>query len=289
MTTLPIGLQLFSVRKTMEKDYMGTLQKVSDIGYKNIEFAIFPYNNGEFEPEMSGRELKARLADMGLSVVNTMVAFHEKLDWDKVIEYCNELGSLGFCSPIFFYKNKDAVFERAEWLNKMGEKSAKADMEFYFHNHFMEFQKFDGKTVYEYLLENTDPRYVLFELDTFWAQRGGVDPIDIMDQAGQRLRLIHQKDISKDTRPVNLLEVIPEGTSITYDVFYPLGSSNLDFVEVGTGIMDIRGILKKAKELGSVKYIIVEQDQTILTELESIQVSYDCMSRILKELESEQA
>ncbi len=106
-----------------------------------------------------------------------------------------------------------------------GRKERQADMEFYFSQSFHGVPKIDGKTVYEYLLENTDPRYVLFELDTFWAQRGGVDPIDIMDQAGQRLRLIHQKDISKDTRPVNLLEVIPEGTSITYDVFYPLGSS----------------------------------------------------------------
>jgi len=286
MTTMPIGLQLFSVRKTMEKDYMGTLQKVSDIGYKNIEFAIFPYNNGEFEPEMSGRELKERLADMGLSVVNTMVAFHEKLDWDKIIDYCNELGSLGFCSPIFFYKNKDAVFERAEWLNMMGEKSVKAGLEFYFHNHFMEFQKFDGKYAYDYILENTDPRYVLFELDTFWAQRGGMNPVEVMDKVGQRLRLVHQKDISKGTHPVNLFEVIPEGTSVTYDVFYPLGSSNLDFAEVGTGIMDIHSILKKAKDLGSVKNIIVEQDQTVLTELESIKISYDCMSKILKELES---
>ncbi len=285
MTTMPIGLQLFSVRKTMEKDYMGTLQKVSDIGYKNIEFAIFPYNNGEFEPEMSGRELKKRLADMGMSVVNTMVAFHEKLDWDKIIDYCNELGSLGFCSPIFFYKNKNAVLERAEWLNKMGEKSFNAGLEFYFHNHFMEFQKFGGKYAFDYIMENTDPKHVYFELDTFWAQRGGMNPIEVMDKLGSRLRLLHQKDISKDTHPVNLLEVIPEGTSITYDVFYPLGSSNLDFVEVGTGIMDIRGILQKAKDLGSVKNIIIEQDQTVLTEMESIKISYDCITDILSEID----
>lgn len=285
MRSIPVGLQLFSVRKTMEKDYMGTLEKVAKIGYKEIEFAIFPYNNGEFEPEMPARELKKKLADIGLNVVNTMVAFHEKLDWDRIIEYCSELGSLGFCSPIFFFKNQDAVYERSEWYNKMGAKSLQSGLEFYVHNHFMEFQKFDGKYAFDIILENTDPTSVFFELDTFWAQRGGMEPIALMDHIGDRLRLLHQKDISRLARPVNLFEVIPEGTSITYDVFYPLGSSVLDFAEVGTGIMDVKGIVKKAMEMDSIKRIIVEQDQTTLAELDSVKIGYDCITKIMKELE----
>jgi sugar phosphate isomerase/epimerase len=276
MRNLPVGLQLFSVRKTMEKD--------ARIGYKEIEFAIFPYNNGEFEPGMPARELKAKLADIGLHVVNTMVAFHDKLNWNKIIEYCAELGSLGFCSPIFFYKNKDAIFERADWLNKMGEKSLKSGLEFYFHNHFMEFQKFDGQYAFDLILQHTDPASVYIELDTFWAQRGGMEPVALMDHIGDRLRLLHQKDISRLARPVNLYEVIPEGTSITYDVFYPLGSSVLDFTEVGTGIMDIRGIVKKALAMNSIKRLIIEQDQTTLAELDSVKIGFDCLTRIIKEL-----
>lgn len=284
MATIPIGLQLFSVRKTMDKDFLGTLKKVAETGYKQVEFAIFPYNNGEFEPEYGGAELKRLLADMGLSVVNTMVAFHEKLDWDRIVSYCAELGSVGFCSPIFFYGSRDDVMRRADWLNAMGRKSRAAGLEFYFHNHFMEFQKFGGEYAYDLLLKNTDPDCVWFELDTFWAQRGGMEPIALMDHVGPRLRLLHQKDIAKTARPVNLYEVIPEGTNITYDVFYPLASSQLDFAEVGTGIMDVEGILKKADELKSVQCIVIEQDQTILTEMESIKISYDTVTAMQKKL-----
>lgn len=282
MRNIPIGLQLFSVRKTMEKDFLGTLKKVAEIGYKHIEFAIFPYNDGTFEPELPAKELKAQLEDIGLYVVNTMVAFHENLDWDRVIDYCSELGSMGFCSPIFFYKNKDDVLYRADWLNKMGEKSKRNGLEFYFHNHFMEFQKFDGQYVYDLLIQNTEPENVFFELDTFWSQRGGMDPVELMDKLGDRLRLIHQKDIGKKANPVNLFEVIPEGTNITYDVFYPIGSVVVDFVEVGTGIMDIKSIVRKAQSMDSVKYMIIEQDQTVLKELESVKIGFDELSKLMK-------
>lgn len=286
MSEMPVGLQLFSVRKTMDKDFLGTLRKVAEIGYRHVEFAIFPYNNGEFEPELKGAELRRRLEDIGLNVVNTMVAWHEKLDWERVVEYCSELGSVGFCSPIFFYRNRDAVLQRAEWLNRMGALSRRHGLEFYFHNHFMEFQQFDGRHGFDLLLENTDPDTVLFELDTFWAQRGGMNPVDLMDRIGRRLRLIHQKDISRTARPVNLFEVIPDGTNITYDVFYPLGSSVSDFTEVGTGIMDIEGIVRKAASLGSVRHIVIEQDQTALTELESIRISHDCVTDIIRKVGS---
>ncbi len=287
MKNIPIGLQLFSVRKAMEKDYWGTLEKVAKIGYKYAEFAIFPYNDGTFNPEMSAKELRKRLNDIGLDVINTMVAHHEKLDWDRVTDYCKELGNIGFSSPIFFYPNKDALFKNAEFINNLAEMSNQKGLEYYFHNHFMEFQKFDGKYAFDIILENTDPSNVLIELDTFWAQRGGMDPIEIMDRVSKsnRLRLIHQKDISHKAKPVNLLEVVPDGTSITYDVFWPLGSSVLDFAEVGTGIMDVKGIVKKAQEIDSIKYIIVEQDQTTLKELDSVKIGFDCLTKITQELQ----
>jgi sugar phosphate isomerase/epimerase len=281
MKNIPIGLQLFSVRKTMEKDFIATLEKVAQIGYRNIEFAFFPYNDGAFEPQYEAKDLKNRLRGIGLNVVNTMVAFHEQLDWEKVMDYCSDLGSMGFCSPIFFYKSKDDVLYRSEWLNKMGEKSAEKGLEFYFHNHFMEFQKFDGKYVYDLIIQNTNPENVFFELDTYWSQRGGMNPVEVMDKLGGRLRLVHQKDIGKTANPVNLFEVIPEGTNITYDVFCPIGSVTTDFVEVGTGIMDIPAIVKKAYELDSVKYIIIEQDQTTLKELESVKIGFDALSKIM--------
>jgi len=270
------------VRKTMEKDFIATLEKVAQIGYRNIEFAFFPYNDGVFDPDYRAQDLRKILRDIGLNVVNTMVAFHEKLNWEKVMDYCANLGSMGFCSPIFFYRSKDDVLYRSEWLNEMGDKSNARGLEFYFHNHFMEFQRFEGQYAYDLIIQNTNPDSVFFELDTYWSQRGGMNPVEVMDRLGSRLRLLHQKDIGNTANPVNLFEVIPEGTNITYDVFYPLGSITTDFVEVGTGIMDIPAIVKKAQELDAVKYLIIEQDQTTLKELKSVEIGFDTLSRMME-------
>ena len=127
-------------------------------------------------------------------------------------------------------------------------------------------------------MDNTDPRYVSFELDTFWAMRGGADPVEVMKRLGARLKLVHQKDFSKtSTSPVNLWTVKDPETLITRETFGE-GMDPKDFCEIGTGIMDIQTIIDTANALGA-EYIVLEQDHTQLTQMESVRISMDSFKK----------
>jgi sugar phosphate isomerase/epimerase len=95
-----------------------------------------------------------------------------------------------------------------------------------------------------------------------------------MDRLGDRLKLIHQKDFSKTSdSPINLWTVNDPNVLVTWDSFGK-GSDHKDFCEIGTGIMDIQSIINKGNELGA-EYIVLEQDHTQLTQMESVRISMD--------------
>jgi len=283
MIQIPVGLQLFSVREALAQDFKGTLERIAEMGYKNIEFAFHTINeDGKIEVEYSAEELKAIMEKLGLQVVTSHVSLHPKLDWDEVIRYNAVLGSKGIVMPAAFFENKQDVLDLAKWLNESGRKCKEAGIQFYYHNHFHEFQEFDGQSILEMLLENTDPELVQLEFDTFWALRGGVDPIAFMDKYKSRIGLLHQKDLSPSANPVNLLEKV--SGHLTPEVVFTAANAE-DFTEIGAGVMDIPSILNKAAELGTVNYIIVEQDQSTKGELESVKESLRNINRLLADNE----
>ncbi|PQP89895.1 sugar phosphate isomerase/epimerase [Paenibacillus sp. AR247] len=158
MIQIPVGLQLFSVREALAKDFAGTLQSIADIGYTNIEFAFHNIReDGTFEVDYTAAELKAMMDKLGLQVVTSHVAYHPNLDLDAVIRYNAEIGSKGIVMPCAFFRDREDAVELAKWLNASGRKSKEAGIQFYFHNHFHEFQEFDGQTIMDILLEHTDP------------------------------------------------------------------------------------------------------------------------------------
>ena len=163
---------------------------------------------------------------------------------------------------------------RCEYYNWAGKKLSEHGIKFLIHNHYHEFQKLNGKEILFHIMDNTDPNYVSFELDTFWAMRGGMDPLAVMNRLGNRLKLIHQKDFSKTSdSPINLWTVNEPNVLVTWDSFGK-GSDHKDFCEIGTGIMDIQSIINKGNELGA-EYIVLEQDHTQLTQMESVRISMD--------------
>jgi sugar phosphate isomerase/epimerase len=134
--------------------------------------------------------------------------------------------------------------------------------------------------VIDLLLENTDPSLVKFEFDTYWAARGGADPVAWMRKLGSRCDLIHQKDRPATARPVNWFDAFGAGSTITLDNLIKTQGTD-QFTEVGEGEMDIAAIVRVARELGFARYIFVEQDVSGRGELESIGISYNALSRIL--------
>ena len=118
------------------------------------------------------------MEELGLEAVTNTVNPYTDENIDKLIEYHVEIGAKGLVLPVVWYETKDDVLRCCENINRWGKKCHEAGLYYLFHNHFHEFQKFDGKTVVDMVLENTDPDYVGFELDTYWAMRAGVDPCE---------------------------------------------------------------------------------------------------------------
>lgn len=278
--SIQIGLQLYSVRDELAKNMSGTLERVAEIGYTHVEIAARSAEEGITAAGVGGRELSRGLERCGLKAVSVHVEPLEKAEAEAVAEFCRETGAGAVVCPIHSFRNKSSAVEFADSLNRYGEKLKKHDLQLYFHNHFNEFQTFEGESVMELLLANTEEELVKFELDTYWALRGGVDPIEFLSKLGDRCDMIHQKDLPASVQTVNLFDVYGSDAELTIErMFSKVGAG--DFAEIGRGVMDIGAIIAAANEAGHVKYMFVEQDATLGNQLDSVAISYANVTKLL--------
>lgn len=277
--SLAFGLQLYSVRDELAKDYAGTLEKVAEIGYRYVELAFHQADQTLNIGGMTPSQLKDTLDRLGLKVVSAHMDPMEKFDWDRVIAFNQELGNTAIGKGIAFFRNMQDVLDTSSTLNKYGEICKKNGMQLYYHNHFQEFQKFDGKYVLDLLLEKTEEDLVKIELDTYWTLRGGVDPVEYLKHLGGRCDLVHQKDFPRGIGPLNAFELVGADEDITYERFLDFCKPEY-FAEIGEGVIDIPRIVEEVRRLGFAKYIFVEQDLTLKNQLESVAISYRHMSKL---------
>ncbi len=281
--SLKLGLQLFTVRNYLRDDLEAGLARFRDIGFKNVEFPSFDPEalSGEKPPirNVTSDEMNDMMDRLGMHMISFSVqlpldvqeVLKTDFNWDAAAKYANEIHCAGPSVSMMFFRNKEEVLQFADYCNKAAAVCKKYGVKFIYHNHFQEFQKFDGEYVLDLFLANTDPEWVKIELDTFWVKRGGVDPVAYLDKIGDRCILIHQKDLSKSCTNVDLLA--------GFDGFVGQEKFNEaqhdEFIEVGQGVLDIPGIIAKAREIGSVEYLIIEQDYSKLDPVSSAQASYN--------------
>jgi sugar phosphate isomerase/epimerase len=235
----PVGVQLYTLRNDMGKDPRGTLEKVAQLGYKQVE--PFGYGNRKwfgFTPA----EFATVLKNDGLTAPSGHV-FSGSLflkegwedNWKAAVEDAKTIGQEYIVIPWLEEQNrKPENFKRiAEGLNKAGEISKKSSLTTAYHNHDFEFVEVDGQTGFDTLVKGTDPKLVCFELDIYWAVRANRDPQSLFQQHPKRFPLWHVKDMDKTEKKF--------------------------FTEVGNGVIDFPAIFKKANQSG-MKYFFVEQD-----------------------------
>ncbi|KOR82459.1 sugar phosphate isomerase/epimerase family protein [Paenibacillus solani] len=282
--SLEFGLQLYSVRDELIKDFKGTLEKVAAIGYRNVELFFHDANNiGGTVGGLNPAQLRTELDRVGLKAVSAHIdlGFLTEENTEKIIAYAQEAGFTSVAIAIAFFSDKQAVLDMCSDLNKYGERFKKHGIQLYYHNHFEEFQKFDGQYVMDIILENTDTQLVKVEFDTYWAMRGGVDPIEYLQKLGDRCDLIHQKDLPAGVSPVNLFEVIGEDAHIDMEMMVKLHKIEY-FTEAGQGIMDIPAIVEAFRSKPEARYLFVEQDWTTRNQLESVEISYTYISELFQ-------
>lgn len=275
--SVPVGLQLYSVRDALSRDPWGTLERLAEVGFTHLEAAN---HNARNDPGVGfgveAAELRARLADLGLAIVGCHI---NPLDVDilpRALDYQAELGNTQFGCDIEFYPygDRDYVLRRAEVFNRVGELARERGMRFYYHNHFQEFQRIGDEYVYDLILDNTDSDLVKLEVDTYWMYRGGQDPIAWMEKCADRVVLLHQKDFPADApQPLDMFDgVVSPTENIDMAVFMERKDERC-FTEIGTGVLLIQDIIDAAGKLPHLDYLILEQDHTAMDEIDSVRTS----------------
>jgi len=256
---LPVGLQVYTVRDELAKDPVGTLKKVAAIGYKEVEM-------GEFFGKTPA-DFRALLKEVQLEAPAAHYDFNQLTSgWEKAIEYAHAVGLKYMVISALEdedHKSLDGFKKAAAVFNKAAEQAAKAGIQFCYHNHNFEFTRYGDTLGYDLLLKQTDPKFVLFELDCFWMTHAGHDPVEYFESYPGRFPLLHIKDLKKG---------IPSST--TFDM--PHGNP---FTEVGNGVIDWKRIFVAAKG-GGLKHYFVEQDDCDRPPLESARISCEYLHKL---------
>jgi sugar phosphate isomerase/epimerase len=184
-----IGLQLYSLRNEMAQDFEGTLEKLAELGFKEMQFAGY---HGKSPAEV--RRILDRLGMTSPAAHVGLNLFRE--DVDHQIDIAGEIGQTYMVVPSVPGDERTlSHFERhAEELNEYGQRCRDAGLTVGYHNHSFEFESQGNKIGYDYLLTLTDPELVVFELDLYWAVNAGVDPIEVFNENPGRFHMVHVKD-----------------------------------------------------------------------------------------------
>lgn len=282
---IKVGIQLYSVRNALAVRPYETLDAVAKLGYKYVEAA----NHNAAEDDGVGfgvpaENMKATLDKNGMQIVGCHV---NPLRLDRlpaILEYHQKLGNKRIGCDIEFYPYMDMEYlkRRCEFFNEVGRKCREFGLRYYYHNHYQEFQKFGDQTVYDFIMENTDPNYVFIEMDTYWVTRGGQDPLEYINKYKNRIVLIHQKDFPANApQPIVMYNgTIRPQAEINHEVFSATKFPAC-FTEVGTGVLPIQKIIDALKDAPHLEYMLLEQDFTSHeSELESIKISMDAFKKL---------
>lgn len=248
MRRIPIALQLYSVRKECERDFEGTIKKISEMGYEGVEFAGY-YGK-------SAKELKEILDGHGLKVAGTHIPINTlmKDEFEKTVEFNSILENKYLIIPSLpkeYIEDKKGWLETIEMVNEISEKLKSYQMFLGYHNHSVEFQKINGEIFWDFFFDNVNEN-VIMQLDTGNAMNGGADPIEILIKYSKRAKTIHLKE-------------------------YPLSSR-----AIGEGIINWKEIFNICENTGETEWYIVEYENPNLPSLESVKLCLENLKKMGK-------
>lgn len=265
-----IGIQLYTLAMPLSHDFPGTISELARYGYKNLEFAGPYYFSPQEEIRnnplvsvmgLSGYgyhdhtpgEIRMMLDDLGLVSTSAHISDNSlKHDIHEAIEAANIIGQKYIMSPAFHGQTPDEYKAAAELYNTFGEKCKAGGIQYGYHTHNGEFAVYDGLSLFDILVRETDPDLVCFELDLFWAAVAGVDVVKLVKDNPDRVKLLHIKDIDA---------YLDE----PYTTFDP--ASGMDMLMkmmqkqtiIGEGVIDFKSIISQVDNSG-IEHLIIESD-----------------------------
>jgi sugar phosphate isomerase/epimerase len=252
-----LGVQLYTVRGVLPQKPAETLNAIRAIGFQDAEATYEGLDAMWPAFEASG------LKPLSIHLDSKSVTQGSLDDLSRIFD---QLKRKGFRYAVFPYLPEperggaDVIKALAAKLNRAGEKCRAAGMTLCYHNHAFEFATAGTGTLFDVMLDNTNPELVSFEVDLFWVSVAGLDPAAFLGKLSGRAPLVHLKD-KADGTPVMFKEAVPKTA----------------FKEVGAGVMDWPKILRAAAS-AKVEHYIVEQDQTPGDPLDSLRQSFGYVS-----------
>lgn len=241
--TVPVALQLYTVRDLLNRDFVGVVRRVADIGYAGVETAGFPEG-------VSPGQAAALFAECGLTVTSAHLPLPLGDDRQQVLETAEALGIQRIVSghvPPEEYRDRKRLKRTIDRLNEAHEAAAARGQQFGLHNHWWEFQAVDGAYPYQAWLDELHPE-IFFELDLYWIKSAGLDPLQMIERFGHRAPLLHVKDgpAGRDT--------------------------DAPMVAVGDGSLDYPAIIHAAAN--TAEWLIVELDRCATDMMTAVERSY---------------
>jgi sugar phosphate isomerase/epimerase len=266
---LPLGLQLYSVRDLLPKDYEGTLRQLGALGYQEVEAAGFFGH--------TPTQVKQAMDKAGLRCVSAHYALKDLLPkLDETIQYGKDLGLRYIVCAAPWLKDPSKVKDpgsreardkmtlddwrwNTEQFNRIGERVHAAGMKFAYHNHTAEFRSQNGVLFYDEIMRQTDPAKVEMEMDCGWVVVGGGNPVDLLTKYSSRISMLHVKEFKISGPATNAAP--PPST------------------EMGRGSIDYLPIFAAAKK-AHIKHIFVEQEEFDVPPMDALKIDVDYMKAL---------
>lgn len=245
--TKPIAAQAYTFRSSFPKGIEATLDSIQAFGITELE--------GGPQKGMSNEELKKQLDKRNIKMPSIGAGYDQLVaNPQETIETAKTLGAHFVMVAWIPHEKNNFNIEVAKKavadFNKAGKILKEHGITLCYHNHGYEFLPYEGGTLFDYIVKNTDPKYVSFEMDLLWTAFPGQDPAALLNKYGSRFKLIHLKDLRKGVKGDNT-----GGTPVTNDV------------ALGTGQIDIPAVLKAAKKAGVQHYFIEDESPSFMTQV----------------------
>lgn len=270
---LPVAVQLYSVRDSVEADMASALRKIKDMGYDGVEFAGLYGHSADY--------IRGLLDAIGLVPISAHVPLVEMLaDPDGTFETYKKIGCRFVAVPYVTEERRPGAedfFKTIDEIADLGKTAKKYGITLLYHNHDFEFKKVDGEYGLDILYKKVPAEYLQTELDTCWVNIGGENPAEYIAKYNGRTPVVHLKDFNIEGKlPKHLYALI--GMDDEKDDDEP---SSFEFRPVGHGMQDMPAILDASVKSGA-EWVVVEQDEPSmgLSRMDSVKASREYLRSI---------
>jgi sugar phosphate isomerase/epimerase len=256
-----IGVQSMMLKNEFEADgAFTTLKRLSELGFNAVELSQISMSEANVaEIDRARVEFGMETAAVSAALESPVGAPGDSLtnDFDKIVADCKRLDCrlvrIGMM-PFSAMASKEALLDFCSRCNEMAARLAEQGIALYYHNHHIEFAKYDGKYILDIIRESAP--LMKFELDVHWIHRGGKDPVSVLQDYAGLVDLVHLKDYRIGQLPPNGFEALQAGD---FEAFMEAFVGVVQFAEVGEGNLDFKAIIDQSLTSGA-KYLFIEQD-----------------------------